>query len=218
MIPSEPNESGPEQAGKYFARNIITGKFLCLKDGLIMANGTEEDENKAVVELMDSTQTMENSVLVNLTIGDEKIDCGEKILMDASLPKIKQSYIECIDNFQPVLKGQKASEHSFKIFKPPQQELSDILFVLSSFECISKFCELLRVTKDTPLDTTYYEHLMNECTDGVLDMVSNTFQALIGRIFGCGYTEIDNAGSTPFTNRRNTKRDCSKDHGRDGPD
>lgn len=53
MIPVEPSESGPEQPGSYFARNIITGKYLCLKDELIMADGTEEDGDKAVVELMD---------------------------------------------------------------------------------------------------------------------------------------------------------------------
>lgn len=138
---------------------------------------------------------MENSRLVNLMIGDRKIDCGDLIPIDASLPKIKKSYIECIDQFQPVLMSKNASEHSFKIFKPPRKELSDILFVLSSFECINKFTELIQVTADTTLDAAYYEQLMAECTDGVLEMVSYTFKALIGRIFECNYSEINNAGS-----------------------
>jgi hypothetical protein len=80
------------------------------------------------------------------------------------------------------------SEHSFAITKPPKKDLSDILFVLSASECISKFCELLQVTIDTPLDQAYYEKLITECTDGVLDLVSYTFKALIGKIFECHYT------------------------------
>jgi hypothetical protein len=54
MIPQETNEIGPEKSGKYFIRNIITGKYLCLEDGIIKANGSLESE-KAVVELMNES-------------------------------------------------------------------------------------------------------------------------------------------------------------------
>jgi len=47
------------------------------------------------------------------------------------------------------------------------------------------------------LDEEYYKDIMAECTDGVLEMVSETFKSLIGRIFECSYADISKAGSTP---------------------
>lgn len=161
MIPSETNETGPEKAGDYYARNIITGRYLCLHEGLLMADG-DDASDKAVVQLMDekSETPMSDGNLINLMVGEQKIDCGDKIPIDETLPKIKKSYIENIDSVQPVLMGKNASEHSFKIFKPPKKELSDILFVLSSFECLGKFCQMMRVPQDKVLDSGYYESLM----------------------------------------------------------
>lgn len=69
------------------------------------------------------------------------------------------------------------------------------MFVLSAHECLSKFCELIQVREE---DKTYnYHRLMEHCTDGILDLVSNTIKALIGKIFECSYSEINNAGKTP---------------------
>jgi hypothetical protein len=38
---------------------------------------------------------------------------------------------------------------------------------------------------------------MGQCTMGILGQVSFTFKELIGKIYECDYSEIDNAGNSP---------------------
>lgn len=102
MVPFESNETGPDKVGSYYIKNIITGKYLCYNtdEGLILANGHIGDE-LAYVEPMDTQKegNLVNRDLVNIVVNKSKIDKGDLIPLDESLPFIEKSYLEPIDRF-----------------------------------------------------------------------------------------------------------------------
>lgn len=128
--------------------------------------------------------------LVNVTIGEDKLEIGEELLQDESLLNIVKHYEKNTAKFKLKLINE-LSEHSFAMVKPPKKISYAIQFVMSSFECIQKFCEIIQAEPPREEDGTkedfanFYTDLMSKFTMGILVQVSQTFKLLIGQIYNC---------------------------------